>query len=123
MTLPAYDESFSGEGPLGVPGDMVEPEPWLPSTDPQTARLVEEAVQAPAWSRSVTTPADDPALRLLCLVSLLAEAEACTYVPHRTDRPRPSALGACPAPGGRDGPVEQVAALLGAEEGAQDGGA
>lgn len=79
MALPAYDESFPGEEPLGDMGDMEEPEPWLPSTDGQTARLVEEAVQALAWSRSVTTPADDPAFRLLCLVSLLAEAEACTY--------------------------------------------
>jgi len=80
MTLPLYEEPYPGEeDSSGGLGDMEEPEPFLPCTDTQTARLVEEAVDALAWARSHTTPVGDPRLRLLCLVSLMAEAEAGTY--------------------------------------------
>ena len=84
MALPAYDQQppeekhFLEEGQAGDLGDMEEPEPWLPSTDAQTERLVEEAVEALARARSWTTPRG-PVLRMRCLVSLIAEAEASTY--------------------------------------------
>ena len=57
---------------------MEQPEPLVPFTDCQTAQLVQDAVDALAHARSLTAPRGT-ALRLLCLVSLMAEAEARTY--------------------------------------------
>lgn len=79
MAPPHHEKGSPEEGPSADLGEMEEPEPWLPKTDAQTAQLVEDAVGSLATARSATTPASDPSLRLLCLVSLWAEAEACTY--------------------------------------------
>jgi hypothetical protein len=76
MGPPHHEEHFE-EQPLGELGDTEEPEPWLPFTDWHTGQLVEDAVDELAWARSGGPWG--PGLRLLCLVSLMAEAEAHTY--------------------------------------------
>jgi hypothetical protein len=79
MALAHYEEGSPVGGAPSDLGEMEEPEPWLPKTDAQTAQLVEDAVGSLAVARSRTTAAEDPSLRLLCLVSLMAQAEACAY--------------------------------------------
>ena len=79
MALAHYEEGSPEEGASSDLGEMEEPEPWLPKTDGQTAQLVQDAVASLAVARSGAKTPSDPSLRLLCLVSLMAQAEACTY--------------------------------------------